>query len=224
VAAVARREPIRNQRRKDPLRRDSDGELRLVLQGDHLEHAPVPERDPGLVSSGSEAREAPTGAPASADIMTGEAGSLEAANRARIVALHQLRSTAPVDFRDTFFGGLWVVLILVPAGVAGNVFLNLGIGWAAGLAVLVDTVGFCLVVGALERRDRKLLREIEKGIVSPPLRPKFHWRSVTPAALVRRIRADLDAINIDDTALEDELEPLYQHGNKMDNGWSGGWR
>jgi hypothetical protein len=41
---------------------------------------------------------------------------------------------------------------------------------------------------------------------------------------VRRIAADLDAVNVDDTALEDELEPLYQHGNKMDNGWSAGWR
>lgn len=46
-----------------------------------------------------------------------------------------------MDFRDAFFGGLWVVLILVPAGVAGKVFLDLGIGWAAGLAVLVDGVG-----------------------------------------------------------------------------------
>jgi hypothetical protein len=29
---------------------------------------------------------------------------------------------------------------------------------------------------------------------------------------------------LDDSALEDELGPLYEHGNKMDNGWSGGWR
>jgi hypothetical protein len=28
----------------------------------------------------------------------------------------------------------------------------------------------------------------------------------------------LDEVVVDDTALEDELEPLYEHGNKMDSG------
>jgi hypothetical protein len=129
-----------------------------------------------------------------------------------------------VDFRETFFGGLWVVAFVVPLGVAARVFLELRILWAAALAFSVSLIALGVVVGALERRDRKRMRDIEHGLTSPPPRPRFSWRSVTPAALVRRVRADLDAVNIDDRALEDELEPLYEHGNKMDNGFSGGWR
>lgn len=48
-------------------------------------------------------------------------------SKARIDALRQLRSTAPVDLRQAFFGSLRVVAMLVPVGVAGSVFLQLGI-------------------------------------------------------------------------------------------------
>lgn len=129
-----------------------------------------------------------------------------------------------MDLREAFFGSLWVVAMLVPVGVAGSVFLQLGILWAAGPAVLVAVVSLGLVASVLARRDRKAARQREQGIVSALPEYQFHWRSVTPAALIRRLGADLDEINVDDTALEDELEPLYEHGNKMDNGFSGGWR
>jgi hypothetical protein len=36
--------------------------------------------------------------------------------------------------------------------------------------------------------------------------------------VVRRANRRLDEVNVDDTELEDELEPLYAHGNKMDSG------
>ena len=226
---MPRRDASGRQRRQDALQRDGDGELRLVLRGDHLKHVPVPDPDdaPLPASPASDAPEAPEArgdVPAATERVMLEPDALEAANRARIEALHRLRTTAPVDSRDAFVGGLWVLLVIVPVGVAGSVFLRLRIVWAAGLAALVLVAVLILVVSELERRDRKLLREIEKGIVPPPPRPEFHWRSVTPAAVVRRLRADLDAINVDDTALEDELEPLYRHGNEMENGWSGGWR
>ena len=221
---MARRMTAHDQRRQDALTRPSDEELRLVLHGDQHEPTPVNNGQAMPVTSASEGAPLPSDVHASADSVAHEESPLEAANRARILALHQLRSPAPVDFRDTFFGGLWVVLIFVPSGVAASVFLQLGIGWAAGVAFLVGGLGGGLAVGALERRDRKLLRELEKGIVSPPPRPSFHWKSITPAALVFRMGADLDALNVDDSALEDELEPLYEHGNKMDNGFSGGWR
>jgi hypothetical protein len=36
--------------------------------------------------------------------------------------------------------------------------------------------------------------------------------------IVQRATRRLDEVNVDDTELEDELEPLYEHGNKMDSG------
>jgi hypothetical protein len=44
--------------------------------------------------------------------------------------------------------------------------------------------------------------------------------------LIKRIlgplRRRLDEVTVDDTQLEDEQEPLYAHGNKMDSGSFGG--
>lgn len=48
----------------------------------------------------------------------------------------------------------------------------------------------------------------------PRLRRRLGWL-LHPFATWNKRLAELD---VDDTKLEDELEPLYQHGSKMDSG------
>jgi hypothetical protein len=46
--------------------------------------------------------------------------------------------------------------------------------------------------------------------------------SMNPVRLIKRLVARfnrrLAELNVDDTELEDEQEPLYEHGNKMEGG------
>jgi HEAT repeat protein len=42
--------------------------------------------------------------------------------------------------------------------------------------------------------------------------------------IVGRLQRRLDELNVDDSALENAQEPLYQHGNKLDNGPFLPWR
>jgi hypothetical protein len=217
---MTRRDETGGRSQSAPLGRDPDGMVRLVVDGDHLEHAP--EGASHVPGTGND-REAPSRDPdVSERPRSAEEDRLIAANRERIAELHQLRTTSPVDFSDVFWGGLWVLVIVVPVVVAGSVFARVGVLWAAVISILSVFVTLCFVASSLERRNREAARKNENGIVPAPSQ-EAHWRMVTPAHLLRRITASLDRVNVDDTELEAEQEQLYEHGNKTDNGF-GRWR
>ena len=94
------------------------------------------------------------------------------ANRARLAALYELRSPAPVDAYDAFLGCFWLLIVFAISGAIGEMLLELQTVWAAVLALAVDLGGTFVLLSELERRENKLMRACQQGIVDVPPRPQ----------------------------------------------------
>ena len=189
---------------------ETAGSLRLTRDGDRLEPAHLSVAFPSRPvesdrESDSPALVAPDATDMSRDLIV-------IANRARLEALHQLRSRQPVDVSDAFAGWFWVMFVFIAIGAAINVLLGLRIAWAAGVGFGVDLIGLFAFTGALEHHERKLIQQAERGIVDVAPRAAFHWRLLTPPYILRRARGHLDALNVDDSELEDRLDALVRPG------------
>jgi hypothetical protein len=134
------------------------------------------------------------------------------ANRARLAKLQELRHPGPVDVNDALHGGSWFLFVLVAIGAACQLFTALGIAWAAGLAFIVDFLALLTFVAVLERHADHMWRQYGDHVTERPPKRQLHWRLLTPGSVYQRVRAHLDALNIDDSELEDALDSLCRPG------------
>ena len=104
------------------------------------------------------------------------------------------------------------MFVFLAIGAATNVLLNLRIAWAAGVGFGVDLIGLVAFTGVLERDERKLNQQAERGIVDVAPRAAFHWRLLTQTYILRRARGHLDVLNVDDSELENTLDALVRPG------------
>jgi hypothetical protein len=166
----------------------------------------------------------PARAAAEPETVSAEEAALIAANRRRISALHEQRYGGITSFGDLFAStGRPAIAAFAVAAVARIVIFGRALPLAAGLPLLLVSVALFWITLRRETRQngrqRALQAADERGAGSQAGRRGGPLRALRPLS---RIRRSLDAVIVDDTELEDELEPLYEHGNKMDNGFWGG--
>jgi hypothetical protein len=140
------------------------------------------------------------------------------ANRARLAHFRQLRSKAPNDVSDGLQGTFWFLFVLAGFGTAFNILLEFDLLWAAAGAVLAVVVGTTAMMAFIDAREREMWRASGHRVAPDP-EWEFHWRLLTPGSIFRRAKAHvddmrnrLDALSVDDSELEEALEPLYRHG------------
>jgi HEAT repeat protein len=70
------------------------------------------------------------------------------------------------------------------------------------------------------RRRLRLLRALDaqRARHASGLERRLSTRPSVIRLIVGRLQRRLDELTVEDSALEDAQEPLYQHGNKLDNG------
>ena len=191
------------------------GELTLVVAADgHLEPA---EPLAAAIDPPAEPRRAPE-----AEVPSAADAALIAANRRRISALHEERYGGITSFGDLFASsGRGVIAVFGVAAVVRIVIFGRVLPLAAGLALLAASL--VLVCFAIRGQTRKKHRERSRPSAAPSdgSRSRAGQRRLGTVRPLRRMSRALDAVIVDDTELEDELEPLYEHGNKMDSGFFG---
>jgi hypothetical protein len=195
----------RAKRPEDFVRAVNDGEIELVLEPDgHIEAVRHDLQPPSEKVADESAMET-----ANAD----EDPDLIAANRAEIARLKTMRIGAVNDLCDALGPWRYVLPATVIAGTAaaGLTRVLAPIAWLL-LGVLL-AVPMALMAIQLERRARSPEAQRVREAFGAQ-RPRL-----TPRRILQGVLAAFDRLNVDDTELEDALEPLYEHGNKMDNGF-----
>jgi hypothetical protein len=193
----------------------ADGELRLVVAPDgHLEPA---EPLAATIDPPAEPRRAPE-----AEVLPAGDAALIAANRRRISELHEQRYGGITSFGDLFASsGRGVIAVFGVAAVIRIAIFGRVLPLAAGLALLAAAlVLVCFTLRDQTRRKRHE-RSRPSGAKSGGSRSRRGHSFLGSVRPLRRMSRALDAVIVDDTELEDDLEPLYEHGNKMDNGFWG---
>jgi len=191
------------------------GELKLVVAPDgHLE----PAEPRAAIDAPAQPKRA-----AEPESLSAEDAALIAANRRRISALHEQRYGGITSFGDLFASaGRPAIAAFGVAAVARVVIFGRALPLAAGLPLLVVCVGvFWITLRGETRQDRRqrASRAAEERRDGAPAGRRGGALGVLRP--LSRMRRSLEAVTVDDTELEDELERLYEHGNKMDSGFWG---